>query len=122
MANCCKNNLVVCEPIIGCCTQFWVEVPPDYLEPTITILMTKGNGLAFQRTIVVEDTLVEIPLDEIGTDWINPYGGPYTLQYLDPGTGEVIGFTYQGQYANGVQWNMAPGTNENSICTLDIFQ
>lgn len=121
MANCCKNNMVVCEPIIGCCDQFWIEVPTDYLEPTIRIRIMKGTGTGYEQTIVVEDGLVEIPLEEIGADWFNPYGGPYILQYLDPGTNEVLNFTWQGQTVSGVQWNMAPGFNDNTICTLNIF-
>lgn len=121
MANCCKNNMVVCEPIIGCCAEFWVDIPTDYLEPTIGIRITKSNGVVFQQTIVVEDGLVEIPLDTIGPDWLNPYGGPYTLEYIDPATNQVIPFTWGGQSVNGVQWNMAPGITDVTICTLDIF-
>lgn len=121
MANCCKNNMVICEPIIGCCEQFWIEVPPDYLEPIITIRVTKSNGIAFEKTIVVEDGLVEIPLEEIGTDWFNPYGGPYTLQYLHPSTQDVITFNWDGKTVEGVEWNMAPGLSDITICTLDIF-
>ena len=121
MANCCKNNKVICEPIIGCCTEFWVEVPTDYIEPTIRIRITKSNNVTFEQTIVVEDGLVEIPLDIIGNDWFNPYGGPYTLQYIDPATNNVIQFTWDGQYVDGVQWNMAPGLSDITICTLDIF-
>lgn len=122
MANCCKNNMVICEPIIGCCTEFWVEVPPDYLEPVIGIQITKSNGVSILKNIVVEDGLVQIPLDELPKDWINPYGGPYTLQYIDPSTEEVIGFTYQGKNVTGVQWDMAPGLSDITICTLDVFQ
>lgn len=122
MANCCKNNRIICEPIIGCCTEFWIEVPPDYIEAVITIVITKANGASFQKSIVVEDGLVQIPLDEIPAEFFNSYGGPYTLEYIDPATGDVIGFTYQGQYVTGVQWKMKPGTSDNTICTLDVFQ
>ena len=121
MANCCKNNMVICEPIIGCCEQFWIEIPPAYLEATIGIRIVKSNGVYFQQTIVVEDGMVEIPLDEIGNDWFNPYGGPYTLQYIDPATNLVIPFQYDGNTVTGVQWTMAPGLSDVNICTLDIF-
>ena len=121
MANCCKNNMVICEPIIGCCTEFWLEVPLDYTEVTIRIRITKSNNVTFEQTLLVVDGLVEIPLDIIGPDWFNPYGGPYTLQYLDPLTLNVISFPWEGQMVEGVQWNMAPGLSDITICTLDIF-
>ena len=122
MANCCKNNMVICQPIIGCCTEFWVEVPNDYLEPVIRVRITKNNNASFELSIVIEDGLIEIPLDELPANWFNSYGGPYTLQFIDPSTFEVIGFSWNGQYATGVQWDMGFGINDNSVCTLDIFQ
>jgi hypothetical protein len=113
--------MVICEPIIGCCTEFWLEVPLDYTEVSIRVRITKSNNVTFEQTLLVEDGLVEIPLDIIGTDWFNPYGGPYTLQYLDPLTLNVISFPWEGQMVEGVQWNMAPGLSDITICTLDIF-
>jgi hypothetical protein len=98
-----------------------VEVPPDYIEAAIRIRITKSNNVTFEQTIIVEDGLVEIPLDVIGNDWFNPYGGPYTLQYLDPLTMNIINFLWDGEIVDGVQWNMAPGLSDITICTLDIF-
>ena len=113
--------MVICEPIIGCCAEFWIEIPPDYIEPTIRVRLTKNNNASFEIGIVVEDGLVQIPLDELPANWFNSYGGPYTLQYIDPTTLDVIGFTWNGQPVTGVQWNMAPGISDITICTLDIF-
>lgn len=122
MVNCCKNNMVVCQPIIGCCDQLWLEVPPSYTELIVKVRVGKGNGTYFEQLLDVEDGFIQIDLEELAEGWFNYYGGPYTIQYIDPSTNQVIEFVHSGQTVSGVEWTMEPGFSESNICTLDIFQ
>jgi len=121
MANCCKNNIVICDPIIGCCDQLFIDIPPTFLGPEIRLRIKKGSGIASSYLVDVEDGIVEVPLDLLPPAWMNPYAGPYTLEYVDPTTNEVISFVAQGESASAVQFDMVYGTTDNNICTLDIF-
>ena len=91
------------------------------MGPEIRLRIRKGSGIEVNYLVDVEDGIVEIPLDLLPDAWMNPYAGPYTLEYVDPTTNEVIDFQVQGQSASAVQFDMVYGTTDNSICTLDIF-
>ena len=121
MANCCKNSIVICDPIIGCCEQWFIDIPPTFEGPEIRLRIRKGSGIEINYLVDVEDGIVEVPLDLLPPEWMNPYAGPYTLEYVDPATNEVIDFQVNGQSASSVQFDMVYGTTDNSICTLDIF-
>jgi len=121
MANCCKNSIVICDPIIGCCEQLFIDIPPTFEGPEIRLRIRKGSGIEINYLVDVEDGIVEVPLDLLPPEWMNPYAGPYTLEYVDPATNEVIDFQVNGQSASSVQFDMVYGTTDNSICTLDIF-
>lgn len=106
MANCCKNNIIVCDPIIGCCDQLFIDIPPTFVGSQIRLTIVKGSGISVSYIVDVEDGIVEIPLDLFPAAWMNPYAGPYTLQYVDPTTNEVIDFVAHGESASAVQFDM----------------
>jgi hypothetical protein len=99
----------------------FIDIPPTYEGSEIRLRIRKGSGIEINYLVDVEDGIVEVPLDLLPPSWMNPYAGPYTLEYVDPITNEVINFQVNGQSASSVQFDMVYGTTDNSICTLDIF-
>jgi len=121
MASCCKSNWVVCEPIIGCCALFNIQVPNEYTGETVMIKIKKPNGYNFTGVYNVEDGIVQIDvLEEMPEAFLNAYGGPYTLQFIDPSDYTIVWFSVDGEEVQGIEWNMEYGTGQE-ICGLDIY-
>lgn len=122
MANCCRNNWVICEPIIGCCDLFNIQVPDEYEGTEVIIKITKSNSFVYTGMFIVEDGIVQIDVQEdLPEGFLNSYGGPYTLQFIDPANNSLIWFSVDGNVVHGIEWNMAYGTNQE-ICGLDIYE
>lgn len=121
MANCCRNNWAICEPIVGCCALFNIEVPNEYTGDSVIIRIKKPSGYIFAGQFDVEDGIVMIDaLEDMPQGFLNAWGGPYTLQYIDPSSNSIVWFEMQGEQVQGVQWEMALGTNQE-ICGLEIY-
>ena len=121
MANCCRNNWAICEPIVGCCALFNIEVPTEYLGETVIIKIKKPSGYTFTGVYDVEEGIVQIDvLDEMPEGFLNAWGGPYTLQYIDPSNNSIVWFEMDGEPVQGIEWNMTYGTGQE-ICGLDIY-
>jgi hypothetical protein len=121
MANCCRNNWAICEPIVGCCALFNIGVPNEYEGETVIIKIKKPSGYTFTGVFDVEDGIVQIDaLDEMPQGFLNAWGGPYTLQFIDPANNSIVWFDVNGEPVQGVEWNMAYGTGQE-ICGLDIY-
>jgi hypothetical protein len=99
----------------------FIDIPPSFEGIEIRIRIRKGSGIEINYLVDVEDGIIEVPLDLLPPAWMNAYAGPYTLEYVDPTTNEVIDFQVNGESASSVQFDMVYGTTDNSICTLDIF-
>lgn len=122
MASCCKNNWAICEPIYGCCVEFNLEVPIGYTGDQVIIRIIKPNGPTWSGQYLVEDGIVTIDvLDEMPDGFLNAYGGPYTLQYIDPDNNSVVWFEIEGESVQGVQFSIGLGYN-NQICSLNIYE
>ena len=70
----------------------------------------------------VEDGIAMIDvLEDMPEGFLNAWGGPYTLQYIDPVSNSIVWFEMQGEQVQGIEWNMAFGTNQE-ICGLEIYE
>lgn len=125
MASCCRSNWAICEPILGCCASFIINVPSEYTEESVIIKIKKPNGYTFTGTYDVEDGIVTIDvLDEMPEGFLNAWGGPYTLQFIDPFAsrqGEVFWFMMNGEEVQGVEWEIEYGTGQE-ICAIDLYE
>ncbi len=113
---------MICEPVIGCCELFNIQVPDEYTGESVIIKIKKPNGYNFTGVYDIEDGIVQIDvMEEMPEGFLNAWGGPYTLQFIDPTDHSVFWFSVQGELVQGIEWDMAFGTNQE-ICGLDIYE
>jgi len=82
----CSSCYPLCDLVITCAETVFVTLPPDYTGETVTLRFVNGqNHVALVADLVVTSGVVEfIPNDEMPEAFLNPYGGPYTLEFFDP--------------------------------------
>jgi len=120
MASCCKNNWVICEPIYGCCSQINIEVPSEYEGAEIIVRIIKPNAPAWSDTLDVEDGIVVILDTDLPEGFLNAYGNPYTLQFIDPSSNSLVWFNVNGEMVQGVMFNNALG-QPDTICSIELY-
>ena len=73
----------------------------------------------------MEDGIITIDvLDEMPEAFLNAWGGPYTLQFINPFAsrqGEVFWFMMDGEEVQGVEWEIEYGTGQE-ICEIDLYE
>ena len=102
--------------------MFNIQVPDEFTGMFVTIKITKPNSYTFTGLFPVMDGIVQIDvLEEMPAGFLNAWGGPYTLQFIDPSDNSVVSFTVDGELVHGIEWSMEYGTNQE-ICGLDIYE
>jgi hypothetical protein len=73
----------------------FVTVPPAYTGETINLRLVNGrNHVAIIPGLPITSGVVEFnSVDELPEAFLNPYGGPFTLQFFDPLLLQPIEFT-----------------------------
>lgn len=101
--------------------MFNIQVPNEYTGETVLIKIKKPNGYNFTGVYNVEDGIVQIDvIQEMPQGFLNAWGGPYTLQFIDPDSNSIVWFVVDGEEVQGIEWNMDFGTGQE-ICGLDIY-
>jgi len=83
MQKCCKNRFTICEDFIGCPTDLFVVVPPNYTMSDIYMRVTKSSGVSFYCTSIVEEGIAEIPIGDAPEGFFNPFGSQYLLEFFE---------------------------------------
>ena len=95
--NCCERPYRICDTVPNCMETLFLQVP-EFDNPYIYIRITNGKGNAAFFPAFVDAEEIEIDLtdyDFISPNFLNPYGGDFTIEYLD-GDGHVLEFSIGG--------------------------
>lgn len=92
-----------------------MKIPASYLEPTITIRISKGN-VSMEVTKLVIDGFALLELLDDGTEgFINGYGSPiYELVLLDPASGDVVELQSSGDPVTSLFFQVKVGTTSQT--------
>jgi UDP:flavonoid glycosyltransferase YjiC (YdhE family) len=93
--NDCSSCYPLCDLVISCAQVVFVTVPPAFTGETINLRLVNGrNHVAIIPGLFVTSGVVEFnAVDELPEAFLNPYGGPFTLQFFDPVLLNPIDFT-----------------------------
>jgi hypothetical protein len=93
--NDCSSCYPLCDLVISCAQVVFVTVPPAYTGETINLRLVNGrNHVAIITGLPITSGVVEFnAVDELPEAFLNPYGGPFTLQFFDPVLLNPIEFT-----------------------------
>lgn len=94
MAICCNKCYPICTPYPGCSSALFIHVPPSYAGDYITVNINKpGVNVTMQQLLPIDGGIVQPELSGDFGNFLNPWGGQYTLYFTDPTTNEQIIFT-----------------------------
>ena len=94
MALCCNKCYPICTPYPSCPTALFLTVPPDYTGDYITVNITKpGVNVNMQQVLPIDNGIVEVGLSAEFANFLNPYGGQYSLYFTEPTSNEQVLFT-----------------------------
>jgi hypothetical protein len=94
MAQCCNNCYPICTPYPSCPSALFIAVPPNYTEPNITINIIKpGVNANMQQLLPVDSGIVQPELIGDFSNFLNPWGGQYSIYFTNPTTNEQLTFT-----------------------------
>lgn len=91
MVSCCNNCYPVCDAIASCFDAFLIYTPLTYTGESIQVSITNGQRVTVNQTLdVVAASYVTLDLTEFPDGFFSAYGGPYTLEFYNPTTGQKI--------------------------------
>ena len=94
MALCCNKCYPICTPYPSCPSALFIHVPPTFAGGFITVNINKpGVNVTMQQLLQVDAGIVQPELSGEFGNFLNPWGGQYTLYFTDPTTNEQIIFT-----------------------------
>lgn len=122
MQKCCKNRFTICEDFIGCPTDLFVVVPPNYTMSDIYMRVTKSSGVSFYCTSIVEEGIAEIPIGDAPEGFFNPFGSQYLLEFFEySAEAPLVEFSVNSQIYDGIEFAFCQGFGLTSIITINIF-
>ena len=90
--NNCGNCYKICQPFQACFSEMQVRCPVDYSENDIVVLIANAQKVSFRQTIDLTDGVGVFDLDLVSDGFFSAYGGPYTLQFFDSISSQLINF------------------------------
>jgi hypothetical protein len=122
MQKCCKNRFTICEDYIGCPSELFVIVPPNYFLSDIYMRVTKSSGVSFYCTSIVEDGIAEIPIGDAPEGFFNPFGSHYLLEFFEySAEAPLVEFSVNSQIYDGIEFGFSQGIGLTDIITINIF-
>jgi hypothetical protein len=98
-----------------------VPGPIDYTQSDIVIKIANGQGITFEQQAEVIGGFVTIDLTLFPDGFFSAYGGPYTLQFFDYITLQLINFVaMNGIDYNCIQFEFQNGSEVETI-TISAF-
>jgi hypothetical protein len=122
MQKCCKNRFTICEDYIGCPSELFVVVPPNYFLPDIYIRITKSSGVSFSFVSIVTDGIAVINIADAPEGFFNPFGSQYLLEFFEPSPlAPLVEFSVNSQIYDGIEFGFSQGIGLTDIITINIF-
>jgi hypothetical protein len=98
-----------------------VQVPIDYTSEDIVIKIANGQGITFEQQAEVLGGFATIDLTLFPDGFFSSYGGPYSLQFFDYITLQLISFVaMNGNDYNCIQFEFQNGSEVETI-TISAF-
>jgi hypothetical protein len=93
-----------------------VQVPIDYTSEDIVIKIANGQGITFEQQVEVIEGFAIIDLTLFPDGFFSSYGGPYSLQFFDYITLQLINFVASnGNDYNCIQFEFQNGSEVETI-------
>ena len=119
--NNCGTCYQICLPFQSCFSEMLVQVPIDYTSEDIIIKIANGQGITFEQQSEVVEGFATIDLTLFPDGFFSSYGGPYTLQFFDYITLQLINFVASnGNDYNCIQFEFQNGSEVETI-TITAF-
>jgi len=99
--NNCGSCFQICQPFQACFQEMIVSIPVALVDTNYTIAITNGQGIFYGQEVEVVDGLATLDLLLFPDGFFSAYGGPYSLQFFDVETGELLNFVA----TNGISYN-----------------
>jgi len=94
MALCCNNCYPICTPYPSCPSALFITVPLSYTDEYITVNIIKpGVNVNMQQLLPIDNGIVQPELTGDFGNFLNPWGGQYSLYFTNPTTNEQVLFT-----------------------------
>jgi hypothetical protein len=98
-----------------------VQVPIDYTSEDIVIKIANGQGITFEQQAEVIGGFATIDLTLFPDGFFSSYGGPYSLQFFDYISLQLINFVaMNGMDYNCIQFEFQNGSEVETI-TISAF-
>jgi len=122
--NCCETCVYVCAKIASCFDAFVIYVPADYLEETISVIISngQGNSVLQANSEVLAGRYVELDLSGFPDGFFSAYGGPYQIVFINPVTGEKLSFVAKdGNTYVCISFNCTDLTGGDGLVFVNAF-
>ena len=117
--NNCGTCFKICQPFQACFGEMKVSIPVALTESNYSISITNGQGVSYGQEIEVVDGLATLDLLLFPDGFFSSYGGPYTLQFFDVDTNELINFVAtNGITYTCIEFEFQNGSEVDSITIL----
>lgn len=114
--NNCGTCYQICLPFQSCFSEMLVQVPIDYTSEDIVIKIANGQGITFEQQAEVIGGFATIDLTLFPDGFFSSYGGPYSLQFVDYITLQLINFVASnGNDYNCIQFEFQNGSEVETI-------
>ena len=90
--NNCGTCFKICQPFQACFEEMIVSIPVALTDTDYIISITNGQNVTYKQPVEVVDGLATIDLTLFPDGFFSAYGGPYTLQFFDVESYELINF------------------------------
>jgi len=92
MAQCCNNCYPICQPYNSCPDAVLIYAPIGY-DSVLVDIVKPGVNVAIQQLLSVDvDGYLELDMEGLPEGFLNPYGGQYSIGFVDPTNNQVIDF------------------------------
>ena len=114
--NNCGNCFKICQPFQSCFSEMLVSEPVGQSVDTFIVSISNGQEVNFRQQIEAVDGLLEIDLTLFPDGFFSAYGGPYTLQFFDVESYELINFVAtNGNSYTCIEFEFQNGSEVDSI-------
>jgi hypothetical protein len=114
--NNCGTCFKICQPFQACFSEMKVSEPVGQSVDIFIVSISNGQEVNFRQQIEAVDGLLEIDLTLFPDGFFSAYGGPYTLQFFDVESKELINFVAtNGNSYNCIEFEFQNGSEVDSI-------
>ncbi len=114
--NNCGSCFQICNPFQACFGAMFIDIPVGIEWGEIMVSFSNGQEVTFKQAIESVDEVLVVDLTLFPDSFFSAYGGPYTLQFFDVETGELLNFVAtNGISYNCIEFEFQNGSEVNSI-------